>query len=99
MPRKSKCSCKTRRRRGAGIRDWIRKGHSYLRKHNVYSKGLSRAYSKWGKPYVNKKLGKHAHLVNQGVAIALDKLKQRGYGLRRAGMGLKRAGMGRRLKY
>ena len=99
MPRRKTSKCKCRKRRGAGISDWIRKGHWYLRKHNAYSRGLRKAYDRYGKPYVSRKLGKHGDLVHQGVAIALNKLKQRGYGLRRAGMGLKRAGMGRRLKY
>jgi hypothetical protein len=91
---------KKRSRRGAGIADWAKKAHGFMRSKNLYSKGLSYAYNKFGKPFVSKKLGKHSDMVNKGVEIALNKLRQSGYGLRRTGMGLRLAGGSTmRLKY
>lgn len=106
MPRK-RTSRKRKCRRGAGIRDWIRKGHNMIRSKNGYSRGLSYAYQKYGKKYVGSKLSKsNSKLVDAGVQAGLKALKQRGYGLRRSGMGLRRSGMGlrragegRRMKY
>jgi len=95
------------RRRGAGIKDWVKRAHGFIRSKNGYSRGLSHAYNKWGKPLVNSKLSKsNSALVQMGVKAGLAKLKQSGYGLRRsgnglrrAGNGLRRAGNGQRMKY
>jgi hypothetical protein len=97
MPKRR--TTKKRSRRGAGIKDWVLKAHNLMRSKNGYSRGLSAAYNKYGKPLVAKKLGKHAGIVNKGVSIALNKLRQSGYGLRRTGNGLRLAGGSSRLKY
>ena len=92
-----------RSRRGGSLRAWARKAHNYVKSKNGYSRGLSAAYNKYGKNVVNKKFGKYSGVVDKGVAMALGKLKQAGYGkcgsgLRRTGHGLRLAG-GSRLKY
>ena len=62
-------------------------------------------YNKYGGPMVGKRLSKdNAAMVDKGVAMALTKLQQSGYGrrgsgLRRSGNGLRLAGSGNRLKY
>jgi hypothetical protein len=71
-----------------------------MRSKNGYSKGLSMAYNKYGQKAVAKRLSpSNAALVDKGVSMALSKLKQSGYGLRRAGMGLRLAGGSKRMKY
>jgi hypothetical protein len=95
MPRKKRTTRKTSRRGGA-LKDWTKKAHNYIRSRNGYSKGLSYAYNRFGRPMVDKKFGQHSALVNSGVNIALGKLKQAGYGLRRTGHGLRRTGNGLR---
>ena len=108
MPRKTK---KKVRRRGSGIRDWIRKGHSKIRSYNGYSNAMKLGYNKYGKNQIDKKFGDYAPLVHKGVESGLSKLKQAGYGkcgsgirrsgngIRRSGNGIRRSGMGSRLKY
>ena len=97
MPRKRSQSKRKTHRRGSGIMDWIRKGHQTMRKNNMYSKGLSYAYDKYGKQKVGQTLSKsNAALVNRGVSLGLAKLRQQGYGLSRAGNGLRRTGNGLR---
>ena len=96
MPVKRRTS-KKYSRRGGSLKAWATKGHKFMRANNLYSRGLSAAYNKFGKPLVSKKAGKHSDMVNKGVEIALNKLRQSGYGLRRTGMGLRRTGMGLRL--
>ena len=103
MPRKRRTT-KKRSRRGGSLKSWASKAHNFMKSKNGYSKGLTMAYNKYGKPMVNKKLGKHAGMVDKGVQMALAKLKQSGYGrrgsgLRRSGNGLRLAGSGNRLKY
>jgi hypothetical protein len=100
MPKRT---TKKRSKRGAGIADWAKRGHQYMRSNNLYSRGLSMAYTKYGKPIVKSRAGKHAGFVNRGVQIALNKMKQSGYGcgagLRRTGNGLRLSGGSNRLKY
>jgi hypothetical protein len=98
MPVKRKTK-KAKSRRGAGIATWAKNAHGLMRKHNAYSKGLSYAYNKYGKPMVARRLPKNSAIVDRGVKMALTKLKQAGYGLRRSGNGLRRSGSGTRLKY
>ena len=101
MPKRKQSRTKRKtRRRGAGIRDWIRKAHTFVKSKRGYSRAASYAYNKYGKPMVGNKLSKsNAALVNKGVAAGLSKLRQSGYGLRRAGMGLRLSGNGRRMKF
>jgi hypothetical protein len=102
MPVKRRTT-KKRSRRGGSLKAWAMKGHKFMRSKNLYSKGLSAAYNRFGKPLVSRKAGKHAGMVNKGVEMALSKLRQSGYGcgsgLRRTGMGLRLAGGSNRLKY
>jgi hypothetical protein len=93
-----------KRSRGGSIGAWAKKAHGFMRSKNLYSRGLSAAYDKYGKSFVSRKAGKHSDLVNKGVALALTKLRQKGYGrgggLRRTGNGLRLAGgSSTRLKY
>jgi hypothetical protein len=79
---------------------WAKKAHTFIKNRNGYSKGLSFAHERWGKPILEKTYGKtQAAMINVGIKAGLTKLRQSGYGLKRTGMGLKRTGMGRRLKY
>ena len=98
MPRKQ--TKRRTRRRGAGIKEWIKKAHNLIRTKNGYSRGLTYAYNRYGRAKVGKHLKpSHANLVDRGVRAGLQKLRQAGYGLRRSGNGLRRSGMGRRMKY
>jgi hypothetical protein len=92
MPRKT--HKKRKSHRGAGLKEWAKKAHAFIRKKHGYSNGLSYAYNKFAKPLVKSKLGKHADYVDTGVKMALDKLRQSGYGMSRTGSGLMRSGSG-----
>ena len=99
MPRKHKTT-KRKTRRGGSIKSWAMKAHNFIKSKNGYSKGLSYAHNRWGKPMIASKLGtSQAALVNAGIQAGLAKLRQRDYGLTRSGNGLRRSGMGIRLKY
>ena len=98
MPRKHSKTKRRTRRRGAGIRDWIKKAHHVIRSKKGYSRGLAYAYDRWGRAQVGKhvKNPEYAGLVDRGVRAGLAKLRQSGYGLRRSGNGLRRSGNGLR---
>lgn len=77
MPRYSVRRPTKKRYRGAGIMDWVKKAHSFIKKHGLVSKGLKFASRSLGKPV----------LSTLGAAAG-----QMGYGRRRYGGALRLAG-------
>ena len=95
MPAKRRTTMK-KRRRGGSLGEWAKRAHAAIRSRNGYSRGLSYAYNKWGKPMLDSKAGQHSAIIDKGIQYGLDQLKQRGYGLKRSGSGLMRVGRGLR---
>ena len=91
MPRKTK---KKKCCRGRGLKDWIKSAHNSIRSSGGYTSAANHVYKNYGKDLINKKFGKFAPFVHQGVADGLAKLKQSGYGIRHSGSGIRRSGMG-----
>ena len=105
MPPRRRTTMK-KRCRGGSLVDWAKKAHSAIKIKNGYSRGLSYAYNKWGKPMLESKVGTHSAIIDKGIQYGLDQWKQRGYGLKRTGSGLmrvgrglRRVGQGRRMMY
>ena len=86
-----------KRRRGAGLRDWVRRGLALAKKHKAISRLGSNLYQNRGKAAIAKIKNP---LLRRGTTFAIEKgldlIKKKGYGLSRSGGALRRAGMGTR---
>ena len=84
-------------RRGRGLRDWARKAHSVIKSNRVLSRGANFINTRYG----DRVLGKIQNpalrsIAKNAISFGINKLHQKGYGLRRAGNGLSRSGGRRR---
>ena len=111
MPRR-KTKNRTVSRRGGSLKAWVQKSHDKVKNAKGYSRLAEYVTNRSDvKNFIQNKSGSYHPMVQRGIKMGIEQLKQKGYGTKLAGRGRNRgsgtklAGLGKiggcnnRMKY